>query len=189
MPSRRDRSNPPWSGRWCPKSVCPHCWVPSRWDSLAMPISSARWWCSWHDRRPTSPPARPWTSTAACSCAEATSMTNKIDNTRIDVTVTQQADQTEDIAGFQLASADVHPLPPFEAGAHIDVILGPELIRQYSLSNAPGSSNYRLGILNDPNSRGGSRQIHAELKAGAKVRISAPRNHFPLEMEDRKSVV
>jgi vanillate O-demethylase ferredoxin subunit len=116
-------------------------------------------------------------------------MTNKIDNTRIDVTVTQRDDQTDEIAVFELASADGHPLPPFEAGAHIDVILGPELIRQYSLSNAPGSSSYRLGILNDPNSRGGSRQIHAELKAGAKVRISAPRNHFPLDMEAGHSLL
>jgi Flavodoxin reductases (ferredoxin-NADPH reductases) family 1 len=46
-----------------------------------------------------------------------------------------------------------------------------------------------LGILNDPNSRGGSRQIHAELKAGAEVRISAPRNHFPLEMDAEHSLL
>lgn len=116
-------------------------------------------------------------------------MTHTIDNTLLHATVTRREDQTDEIAVFDLAAADGSALPAFEAGAHIDVILGPDLIRQYSLSNAPGSNSYRLGILNDPNSRGGSRQIHAELKAGAEVQISVPRNHFPLDMDARHSLL
>ncbi|MFE9428376.1 hypothetical protein ACFYNO_36110 [Kitasatospora sp. NPDC006697] len=39
---------------------------------------------------------------------------------------------------YELRAADpTAPLPAFEAGAHIDVHLGPCLIRQYSLLNSP----------------------------------------------------
>lgn len=116
-------------------------------------------------------------------------MTSSIDSTLIDAIVTRRDDQTEDIAVFELAAADGSPLPKFEAGAHIDVVVGPDLIRQYSLSNAPGEKVYRLGVLNDPDSRGGSRQIHESFQAGTAVQISSPRNHFPLEMEAEYSLL
>ncbi len=116
-------------------------------------------------------------------------MTSNIDNTLINATITRRDDQTDEIAVFEISATDGSALPAFEAGAHIDVVVGPELIRQYSLSNAPGETTYRLGILNDPESRGGSRQIHAELKAGAAVQISAPRNHFPLDMDAEHSLL
>ncbi len=116
-------------------------------------------------------------------------MTSNIDNTLINATITRRDDQTDEIAVFEISATDGSALPAFEAGAHIDVVVGPELIRQYSLSNAPGETSYRLGILNDPESRGGSRQIHAELKAGAAVQISAPRNHFPLDMDAEHSLL
>ncbi len=116
-------------------------------------------------------------------------MTSNIDNTLINATITRRDDQTDEIAVFEISATDGNALPAFEAGAHIDVVVGPELIRQYSLSNAPGETTYRLGILNDPESRGGSRQIHAELKAGAEVQISAPRNHFPLDMDAEHSLL
>ena len=116
-------------------------------------------------------------------------MTSNIDNTLINATITRRDDQTDEIAVFEISATDGNALPAFEAGAHIDVVVGPELIRQYSLSNAPGETTYRLGILNDPESRGGSRQIHAELKAGGEVQISAPRNHFPLDMDAEHSLL
>lgn len=116
-------------------------------------------------------------------------MTSNLKNTLINTTVTFREDQTSDIAVFDLAAVDGGSLPDFEAGAHIDVVLSPDLIRQYSISNAPGSKNYRLGILKDPNSRGGSKYIHAELKAGSNLQISVPRNHFPLEMQAEHSLL
>ncbi|NVK43817.1 MAG: oxidoreductase [Oceanospirillaceae bacterium] len=108
-------------------------------------------------------------------------MNSSITENTIIAHVLRREEQTDDIAAFELSAADGSLLPPFEAGAHIDVILDTGEIRQYSLSNAPGDSVYRLGILNDPNSRGGSRQIHESLREGCEVRISAPRNHFPLD--------
>lgn len=116
-------------------------------------------------------------------------MTSNLNSSLINATVIQREDHTSDIAVFELAALDGGSLPVFEAGAHIDVILGSDLIRQYSISNAPGSKNYRLGVLNDPKSRGGSKQIHAELKAGTDLQISIPRNHFPLEMKAEHSLL
>lgn len=117
-------------------------------------------------------------------------MTKNINsNPMIQVIVKNRDDHTTDIAVFELVTKDGSDLPAFEAGAHIDVVFGDDLIRQYSLSNVSGKGVYRLGILNDPNSRGGSRKIHADLKTGSEIQISAPRNHFPLAMEAEHSVL
>ncbi|WP_193091796.1 PDR/VanB family oxidoreductase [Halomonas colorata] len=95
--------------------------------------------------------------------------------------VDRREPQTADIAVIDLVALDGSELPPFEAGAHIDIYLGEGLIRQYSLSNAPGERHrYRLGVLLDPGSRGGSRAVHDTLHEGAELKASAPRNLFPL---------
>jgi hypothetical protein len=63
----------------------------------------------------------------------------------------------QDIVAIELESVDGTPLPPFDAGAHVDVQVTGELLRQYSLSNDPAArGRYRLGVLLDPKSRGGS---------------------------------
>ncbi|WGM45948.1 Phenoxybenzoate dioxygenase subunit beta [Brevundimonas sp. NIBR10] len=70
-------------------------------------------------------------------------------------------------------------LPPFEAGAHIDVHL-PDSVRQYSLCGDPGQAGtYQIAVLRDPQSRGGSIAVHA-IAEGEGLRIGAPRNHFSL---------
>jgi vanillate O-demethylase ferredoxin subunit len=89
-------------------------------------------------------------------------------------------DETPAIAAFDLVADDGAPLPPFEAGAHVDVELGNGLLRQYSLLALPDARHvYRIGVLRDPNSRGGSLAMHA-LKPGDALAVSAPRNHFAL---------
>jgi cytochrome P450/ferredoxin-NADP reductase len=90
----------------------------------------------------------------------------------------------QDIVAIELESADGTPLPPFEPGAHVDVRVTGELLRQYSLSNDPATHDcYRLGVLLDPKSRGGSTAVHAELHVGQLVEIGRPRNNFPLRMD------
>ena len=42
-----------------------------------------------------------------------------------------------DIASFELADVQEQGLPRFTAGSHIDVHVGPDLVRQYSLCNGP----------------------------------------------------
>lgn len=82
---------------------------------------------------------------------------------------------------YELRDPGGGDLPPFTAGAHVDVHLGNGLVRQYSLVNAPGErSRYVLGIKRDPRSRGGSEWIDRQWRVGDAVRVSLPRNHFPL---------
>lgn len=81
-------------------------------------------------------------------------------------------------------------LPAFEAGAHVDIHIAPGLVRQYSLCSDPADSAvYRLGVLRDPASRGGSTSVYDTLLEGAEVQISAPRNLFPLASEARRSIL
>jgi vanillate O-demethylase ferredoxin subunit len=88
--------------------------------------------------------------------------------------------ETDDIVTFDLADPAGLELPPFTPGAHIDIELGPDLIRQYSLLNDPAERRrYQVGILKDPNSRGGSIAMHA-IREGDFVPVTGPRNHFPL---------
>ncbi len=86
-----------------------------------------------------------------------------------------------DIIGLEIANAEGATLPAYDAGAHIDVEIRSGLVRQYSLAGDPeDKSRYRLGILKDTASRGGSEEIHSEFKPGKLVRIGVPRNSFPL---------
>jgi len=80
--------------------------------------------------------------------------------------------------------------PPFDAGAHIDLQLPNGLVRSYSLLNAPTERNrYLIGVLNDRNSRGGSRCVHEQLRVGMTLPISAPRNNFTLDETAPRSVL
>ena len=81
-------------------------------------------------------------------------------------------------------------LPPVEAGAHIDVHISPSIIRQYSLCNTPGETHrYVIGVALDPNSRGGSIQLHEQLKEGDTLTVGGPRNLFALKQSDEHSVL
>lgn len=113
-----------------------------------------------------------------------------MNNELIDVVITSRVEQGTGIAVMELAKENGEALPEFSSGAHIDVHCGDELIRQYSLCNDPASSEYyRIGVLNDPNSRGGSVKIHADFAVGQTIQISAPRNHFPLDKDAIKSIL
>lgn len=103
-----------------------------------------------------------------------------------DLVVTGATVVADDVVGLTLASCDGSPLPPWTPGAHIDLVLGDDLVRQYSLCGSPGDRRtWRLGVLRTPDSRGGSKAVHANLHAGAQVRVRGPRNHFPLVASPR----
>jgi vanillate O-demethylase ferredoxin subunit len=85
---------------------------------------------------------------------------------------------------------DGKPLPGFSAGSHIDVPLPGGITRQYSLCNEPGESHrYQIAVLRDANSRGGSSAMHERVMVGDVIEISAPKNHFPLAHEAKKSLL
>ncbi|SNX65217.1 ferredoxin-NADP reductase [Streptomyces sp. TLI_55] len=78
------------------------------------------------------------------------------------------------------------PLPAWEPGAHVDVLLGPGLERQYSLCGDPSDgTSWRIAVLREPAGRGGSAHVHEQLGQGDKVRVRGPRNHFALRPAPR----
>lgn len=110
--------------------------------------------------------------------------------TLITLRVAHKTVEAEGVAGFELVAADDAALPAFEAGAHLDVHLPGGLVRQYSLSNAPGGTQrYTLGVLRETAGRGGSALMHDVLAEGSLVQVSAPKNHFPLYEQASRSVL
>ncbi|GAA3681288.1 PDR/VanB family oxidoreductase [Nocardioides ginsengisoli] len=103
-----------------------------------------------------------------------------------DLTVVSAVEAAADVVTLTLAAQDGSALPPWTPGAHIDLVLGDDLVRQYSLCGSPADSGqWRIGVLRAPDSRGGSKAVHAELSAGATVKVRGPRNHFPMVASPR----
>lgn len=101
--------------------------------------------------------------------------------TSLQVRVQRKSQEAEGIVALELVSADGRPLPGFGAGSHIDVHLPNGLVRQYSLCNSAAERHrYRIAVLREPTSRGGSAAVHDLVKEGDVLTISAPRNHFAL---------
>jgi ferredoxin-NADP reductase len=99
-------------------------------------------------------------------------------------------DRREFAADGVLALILRHPLgeelPAWEPGAHVDVLLGPDLERQYSLCGDPADRTaWRIAVLRERNGRGGSAYVHGQLGQGDKVRVRGPRNHFALRPAPR----
>lgn len=102
------------------------------------------------------------------------------------VRVARKHTEALDICSLDLVAEPGHALPAFSAGAHIDVALPNGLVRQYSLCNPPGDSGqYQIAVLRDAGSRGGSQAVHDAVTEGSTLRISAPKNHFPLATDAR----
>lgn len=101
---------------------------------------------------------------------------------KLSVLVRAIAQETEDIKSFVLASVTGGELPYYTPGAHIDVHMGPGLIRQYSLCGSQDDrSRYIIGVKREPQSRGGSERMHGQVRVGDRLEISPPRNNFTLD--------
>lgn len=112
------------------------------------------------------------------------------ENPWLEVTIAARETVATDIIGLELRSTDGALLPAYEVGSHVDVYVQSGLIRQYSLTGDPSDrSRYRLGVLLDPKSRGGSAAIHARFAKGAQIRIGRPRNNFPLEAKAAHTIL
>jgi vanillate O-demethylase ferredoxin subunit len=108
----------------------------------------------------------------------------------MNVIVRQRKQETDSISVFELVDADGKDLPAFTAGAHIDVHLPSGLMRQYSLCNpASETGRYQIGVLNELESRGGSKDMHENVREGDVLTISEPRNQFELCPVAEKSLL
>jgi ferredoxin-NADP reductase len=97
-----------------------------------------------------------------------------------DVVVTAVSKPAEDVVELTLAHPEGLPLPGWTPGAHIDLVLDQDTVRQYSLCGSPADPKVlKVAVLLAPDTRGGSKRCHG-LGEGATVRIRGPRNHFPL---------
>ncbi|HEX2891575.1 PDR/VanB family oxidoreductase [Vineibacter terrae] len=108
---------------------------------------------------------------------------------RIEVRVTTITWETDAIRRLEMRALG-GALPPFTAGAHVDVHLPTGLSRSYSLLNAPEERHrYVIGVAREPDSRGGSRYLHESVLPGGRLVISAPRNLFALDEAAAHSVL
>lgn len=98
-----------------------------------------------------------------------------------ELVVTARTSMSRDIVSLTLSSPSTDALPIGEPGSHIDLLLPDGLVRQYSLCGpVEDRTSYRIGVLRDPASRGGSRYVHESLHPGDTVVVRGPRNHVPL---------
>ncbi|GAA0898255.1 PDR/VanB family oxidoreductase [Virgisporangium ochraceum] len=95
--------------------------------------------------------------------------------------VTRRVAGAEGVAVLDLADATGAPLPPWDPGAHIDLRLPGGMVRQYSLCGDPADrTTWRIGVLREPDGRGGSAHVHDAVREGTVVDARGPRNHFAL---------
>jgi cytochrome P450/ferredoxin-NADP reductase len=115
-----------------------------------------------------------------------TSVTLATAEFEVAVQVGAKTQVSDGVVTLTLRTPDGSTLPAWQPGAHVDLILGGAPTRQYSLCGDPTARHeYRIGILRDPDGRGGSRYVHDRLQEGDTVRIRGPRNNFPLTMSPR----
>lgn len=88
---------------------------------------------------------------------------------------------TDTITQLTLVRADGRDFPEWSPGSHIDLELGPDMVRQYSLCGEPSDRrSWQLCVLHQPDGRGGSTHVHHELREGDSITVRGPRNNFHL---------
>jgi vanillate O-demethylase ferredoxin subunit len=115
----------------------------------------------------------------------------------LDVKVTGIRQLTPRVREFLLGSVDGTALPACEPGAHVELhtvspTSGP-LVRHYSLVGGVGTwddtpDTYRIAVQREDRRRG-SAHIHDTFAVGTLVQASVPKNNFPLDRRDRKSLL
>lgn len=105
------------------------------------------------------------------------------------VRVAEKSRAATNIVAFELVGEKGEELPPFTAGAHIDLHLPGGVIRQYSLVNSPQErTHYVVAVLRDANGRGGSLLMHDTVQVGDVIKIGLPKNCFELASTSRHKI-
>lgn len=99
----------------------------------------------------------------------------------ITVRVAAKTRESATVVSLDLVPEGSPNLPAWQPGAHVDLVLADGLIRQYSLCGDPADiGRWRIAVLREPASRGGSAHVHDSLQVGDRLRVRGPRNNFPL---------
>ena len=108
----------------------------------------------------------------------------------IRVEVTKAEKMTPDVTKYEFRALDGGDLPEWTAGAHLDIVVAPEFLRQYSMSGDPADrSVYQIGVLREDEGRGGSKLMHRIFTPGRKIFVSKPINHFGLDPDATKTLL
>lgn len=115
----------------------------------------------------------------------------------IDVAVAGIRQLTPRIREYVLAAVDGAPLPRPAPGAHVELhtvspLSGP-VVRHYSLVGGAGLEDdapdrYRIAVQREDRQRG-SAHIHDTFAVGTRLKVSRPRNNFPLDLRDSRSLL
>lgn len=106
--------------------------------------------------------------------------------TRSELIVSSVSLVAENIVAIELRDPEGDELPPWEPGAHIDLVLPSGNVRPYSLcGDTADLTSYRIAVLREAKSRGGSEEIHDTGLVGKRVGVRGPKNRFVLEPAER----
>lgn len=104
-------------------------------------------------------------------------------------TLTATDDLSEEIRSFTFEARDGTPFTAAVPGAHIDVYLPGELLRQYSLWQWDPAGRWgAVAVKREDAGRGGSAAMH-RLSVGDTVTLVGPRNNFPLTEDAAHSIL
>lgn len=130
---------------------------------------------------------------ARLKCGDTTMVhTYKADTTspvmRVEISLAKA--MTPDVTQYELQALDGSDLPEWQAGGHLDIVVAPEFLRQYSLSGDPADrTKYQIAVLREDEGKGGSKLMHRIFNEGRKIFIGKPINHFPLEEQATKTLL
>lgn len=86
-----------------------------------------------------------------------------------------------DVVTLRLLPTGREQLPDWRPGAHLELTVGPNLVRQYSLCGEPGSPDgWRIAVRREATGRGGSNWVHDRVRRGDLLAARGPRNNFRL---------
>jgi ferredoxin-NADP reductase len=104
----------------------------------------------------------------------------------LELVVTQKEKLADGVVRLTLGAPGGEPLPSWEPGAHVDLLLPGDVVRQYSLCGRPeDTSAYQVAVLREADGRGGSAYVHDSLSPGDRLEVDGPRNHFALVDAER----
>ncbi|WP_323122687.1 cytochrome P450/oxidoreductase [Burkholderia alba] len=106
------------------------------------------------------------------------------------VVVASVSRAADGVLRVRLVAPDGGAMPRWSPGSHIDIECGETgLSRQYSLCGDPADRHgFDIAVLLAREGRGGSSWIHRHVKAGDRLNIRGPRNHFRLDERARKAI-
>jgi nitric oxide dioxygenase len=112
--------------------------------------------------------------------------------------VTEVVRESANVVSFRFVPADGKPLPAFQPGQYVSVAVdlpdGARQLRQYSLSDAPGSDSWRISVKREDADAGTpagtvSNWLHRNVQVDSVLQVSHPFGEFTPNTEDGQTIV